>query len=145
MKAVSYRLGHVVKQEAANGGWLRLIPVDYLMFEYIEVVYEDESHRFFYENVKEFEHFESNFHSKRFTSYHEFFTTDEPAVEQRGSLKLKYYVRRLPDCYEVTNLEEKKAELADLASKGEISQVADRVTVYGVYDTVVNNHWNEQI
>ncbi|MBP9997168.1 MAG: hypothetical protein KBT19_07895 [Lachnospiraceae bacterium] len=145
MKEVSYRLGHIVRQEVAGLGWLHLIPVDYSIFEYIEVVYEDGTHKFFYENDEGFEHFESNFKSKRFTSYHEFFTTDEPAVEKRGSLQLKYYVRRDTDCYEKVTLASKTAELDELVKAGKIKRVADRVTVYGNYDVEVNDHWDEVV
>lgn len=64
-------------------------------------------------------------------------TTEEPAIEARGSLKLKYYVRRQKDCYEKVNLNEKLAELGSL----HIPQFEDRVTEYGKYDITVNNHW----
>ena len=140
MKEKSYRLGQVIRQEAASCGWLRLVPVDSIIFEYIEVEYEDGSCKFYYENEREFEHFESNFKSKRFTSYHEFFTTEEPAVEKRGSLELKYYVRRSSCDYEIVTLSDKKQELADLEEKGLIRHDDNRITVYGQYDVTVNNH-----
>ena len=145
MKEKAYRLGQVLKQEAASCGWLRLIPVDFVMFEYIEVEYDDGSHKFYYEDEREYEHFESNFHSKRFTSYHEFFTTEELAVEKRGSLELKYYVRRGGDDYEIMSLADKKLELAELEGKGLISHVPNRITIYGQYDVNVNNHWNDEL
>lgn len=141
MKEKAYRIGQVVKQEAASCGWLRLIPVDFVMFEYIEVEYEDGTHRFFYENESEFAHFESNFVSKRFTSYHEFFTTQESAVEKRGSLELKYYVRRSPEDYEIVSLADKKRELSELEEKRLVSRAQNRVTIYGQYDVDINNHW----
>ena len=140
MKAKVYRLGQVVKQEAASCGWLRLIPVDSVMFEYIEVEYEDGTHKFYYENTSEFEHFESNFKSKRFTSYHEFFTTEELAIEKRGSLELKYYVRRDLGDYEIVSLNDKKQELAALEEQGLVLRASDRITIYGQYDVSVNNH-----
>ena len=134
MKEKTYRIGQVIKQEAASCGWLRLVPVDFVMFEYIEVEYEDGNRRFFYENESEFAHFESNFKSKRFTSYHEFFTTEEPAIEKRGSLELKYFVRRSLDDYEKVSLEDKKRELAELEKNGLITQTQNRITIYGQYD-----------
>lgn len=145
MKEKVYRLGQVIKQEAASCGWLHLIPVDSIMFEYIEVEFEDGTRKFYYENEREFEHFESNFSSKRFTSYHEFFTTEELGIEKRGSLELKYYVRRSSDSYEIVSLTDKKQELSDLEEKGLIGHVQNRVSVYGQYDINVNNHWDEDI
>lgn len=143
MKAKAYRIGQVIKQEAASCGWLRLVPVDSVMFEYIEVVYEDGESRFFYENESAFVHFESNFNSKRFTSYHEFFTTKELAVEKRGSLELKYYVRRESSAYEQVSLLAKKQELSELEEQGLLSHAQNRITVYGKYDVNVDNHWDE--
>ena len=145
MKEKAYRIGQVIKQGATSCGWLRLVPVDMVMFEYIEVEYEDGSRKYFYENEKEFEHFESNFVSKRFTSYHEFFTTDKLDVEKRGSLQLKYYVRRDSSDYEIVKLSEKKSELAKLEENGLISHIKNRVTMYGHYDVNVNDHWDEDV
>lgn len=145
MKEKYYRLGHVLKKVESNLGCCHHTYVDCCMFDYIEVVYEDGLHKFFYEDEKEFEHFESNFVSKRFTSYHEFFTTDELAVEDRGFVKLKYYTRLSADSYEKVDLKAKESELDALASDGMVEKVNDRLTVYGDYDRTVNNHWNEDV
>lgn len=141
MKEKAFRFGYVIKQEMTVYACCRLIPKDNSIFDYIEVEYEDGSHHFFFENEEGHDHFERNFVSKRFTSYHEFFTTEELAIEKRGSLELKYYVRRDDDCYEKVNLKDKAAKLAEMASKGLVTQLPDRITEYGVYDTSVNNHF----
>lgn len=140
MKEKTYRFGYVIKQEMTVYACCRLIPRDNSIFDYIEVEYEDGSHKFFFENEEGFEHFERNFRSKRFTSYHEFFTTEELAIEERGSLKLKYYVRRGEECYEKVDLKAKAGELAEMAAAGSVVQLPDRVTEYGVYDIEVTDH-----
>lgn len=134
MKEKAYRLGHVVKEEMTVYACCRLIPKENTIFEYVEVEYEDGSHRFFYEDEKGYEHFESNFVSKRFTSYHEFFTTGELAVEMRGSLGLKYFVRHGTECYEKTDLSALIALLDEKAANGAVERIPDRITVYGKYD-----------
>lgn len=143
MKEKYYRLGHVLKQVESNLGCCHHTYVDFCFFDYIEVVYEDGLHKFFYEDEKEFEHFERNFVSKRFTSYHEFFTTDEPAVEDRGFMKLDYFVRLGKDSYEKVDLKAKENELEALLADGKVEKVNDRITKYGEYDVTVNNHWDE--
>lgn len=143
MKEKYYRLGHVLKKVESNLGCCHHTYVDCCIFDYIEVVYEDDVHRFFYENEKEFEHFERNFVSRRFTSYHEFFTTEDTAVEERGFMKLKYFVRLGADSYEKTDLKAKEMELDALSKSGKVERISDRITMYGEYDVVANNHWNE--
>lgn len=138
MKEESYRIGYVTKQEMTIYACCRLVPKDDIIFEYIEVEYEDSSHKFFYEDEEGFEHFERNFVSKRFTSYHEFFTTSELATEKRGSLELKYYVRRSNECYEKTNIEKKISELEQLANSGSVKRLEDRITEYGHYAVEAN-------
>lgn len=138
MKEESYRIGYVTKQEMTIYACCRLVPKDDIIFEYIEVEYEDSSHKFFYEDEEGFEHFERNFVSKRFTSYHEFFTTSELATEKRGSLEFKYYVRRSNECYEKTNIEKKISELEQLANSGSVKRLEDRITEYGHYAVEAN-------
>ena len=133
MKELSYRWGHVIKDEMTFYACCRIIPKELSLFDYIEVMYEDGTLRFFYQDREGFEHFERNFVSKRFTSYHEFFTTKESAVEQRGSLKLKYYIRRSYDCYIQTDLEAKEKELDQKAAEGSVRKLEDRITQYGNY------------
>ncbi len=144
MKEKAFRIGKVVKKEESNLGCCHHTYVNCLMFEYVEVVYDDGTRKFYYDNDKEFEHFERNFVSKRFTSYHEFFTTEEEAIEDRGFMKLKYFVRRSDDSYEFTDLKVLKEELENKANAGNIEKVCDRITMYGEYDVTANDHWNEQ-
>ena len=145
MKERYYRIGHVLKQVESNLGCCHHTYVNCVMFDYVEVVYEDGLHKFFYEDEGEFEHFERNFVSKRFTSYHEFFTTDKLAVEDRGFMKLNYYVRLDNDSYEKVDLKAKESELDAMAENKMIEKVNDRITMYGEYDTTVNNHWDEDV
>lgn len=135
MKEKTFRIGYVVKQDMTVYACCRLIPKDSVLFKYIEVEYEDGLRKFFYEDEEGFAHFERNFVSKRFTSYHEFFTTNELAIEERGSLKLKYYVRLSESSYEKVSLSDKEKELEALLETGKVEKLADRVTEYGKYDT----------
>lgn len=143
MKEKAYRIGYVTKQGLSCYACCRMIPQETVLFEYIEVEYEDGTHKFFFEDEEGRAHFERNFHSNRFMSFHEFFTSEEMDVEERGSLKLKYFVRLGDKFYEKVNLSDKKAELEEMVSRGEVVKVNDRCTEYGKYDRTVNNHWNE--
>ena len=49
-------------------------------------------------------------------------------------MKLKYFVRRPKTDYEIAPLAAKEEELKD------VPKLADRVTVYGKYDKIVNYH-----
>ena len=60
--------------------------------------------------------------------------SEEAAFEERGTLKLKYFVRRPKTDYEIAPLAAKEEELKD------VPKLADRVTVYGKYDKIVNYH-----
>lgn len=135
MKEKSYHIGKIIRDEMTVYACCRLVPKENVLFEYVEVEYEDGSCLFYYQDEEGFEHCENNFHSKRFTSYHEFFTTKELAVEERGSLKLKYYVRRSKDQYVKTDLSEKIKSLSDMASSGSIAHNEDCITQYGQYAT----------
>lgn len=138
MKAKAYHIGYVMKNEMSSCMCCRLVSRENVMFEYIAIVYEDGTEKFYYEDEEEFAHFERNFHSNRFTSYHEFFTTKELAIESRGALKLRYYVRKPQDVYEKVNLTEKRNELEKLESENQIVREEDKITRYGQYDTCVN-------
>lgn len=140
MKEKAYRFGYITKQEMTCYACCRMVPKDSVVLKYIEVKFDDGSRKFYYEDEEGFAHFERNFHSNRFMSYHEFFTTEEPAIEQRDTLKLKYFVRRGPECYEKVNLEEKALELEKMAVK----RACDRFTEYGKYERNVDDHWTEQ-
>ena len=53
------------------------------VFSYIEVVYQNGNRHYFYENEAGFKRFETDFYEKRFTSFHEFWTTEDLAEEKR--------------------------------------------------------------
>ena len=137
---ISYRTGYVTKQNLTIYACCNLVPKEDVLFEYIEVEYEDGSRRFFYEDEEGFKHFERNFVSKRFTSYHEFFTTEEMAIEKRGSLELKYYMRRDNECYVKTNIAQKISELEHIVDGVNVKHLEDRITEYGHYDIEATNH-----
>ena len=63
-----------------------------LIFSYIEVIYKDGNRHYFYENQTGFDRFEKDFYDKRFTSFHEFWTTEELAEEKRDLFSFRYYV-----------------------------------------------------
>ncbi len=133
MRAKNYRIGQVIYEEMTVYACCSLVPKENVMFEYVEVEYEDGRRKFFYEDEQEFEHFEKNFESKRFTSYHEFWTTSEEAVEKRGSLSLKYYVRHPKECYEKVILADKLNELDTMAQEGQVIRLDNQITRYGHY------------
>lgn len=134
----AYREGHVYMRKLMQCGCCHMNEVETDIFPYIELIMEDGSRSYVYEDKEGYDFFEENFMSKRFTSFHEFFTTEELAFEERGTLKLKYYVRRPETDYEVTSLEEKRASLAN------VEKLPDRVTKYGKYDKKVNYHEGEE-
>lgn len=134
MEIKAYREGHVYLHKVANLGCCHLSEVEKEIFSYLELISADGTRKYVYENQEGYEMFEENFMSKRFTSFHEFFTTEEAAFEERGSLKLKYFVRRLEKDYEIASLAAKEEELKN------VPKLADRVTVYGKYDKTVNYH-----
>jgi len=104
------------------------------ILSYLELVYKDGSRKFVYENQEGFQEFENNWYQNRFTSFHEFLTTEELAVEERGVLSLKYYKRRGPESYIQMNLQEAREELQG------IKELPARITELGKYDGKVNYH-----
>lgn len=138
--ALSYRVGYVTKQNMTIYACCRLVPKEDVLFKYVEVKYKDGMSKFFFEDEEGYEHFERNFISKRFTSYHEFFTTDEAAIERRGSLELKYYVRRTNDSYQKTDITHLLSELEMHEKAKKLSRLEDRITEYGHYEIEPNKH-----
>ena len=134
MDIIRYREGRVVLQKVANLGCCHLSEVEKDIFQYIEMMDSDGTRHFAYEDEEGYEDFQNNFHSKRFTSFHEFFTTEELKEEDRGGLKFKYYVRRDASCYEKRPLESLREELKN------VERVKDRITMYGHYDRKVDYH-----
>lgn len=137
MEIKAYREGIVYLRQLEQCGCCHMNEVLEEIFRYIEVMYEDGTRSYIYEDKKGYQMFEDDFMAKRFTSFHEFFTTEELAVELRGTLKLKYYVRRPQEAYCVAGLEEKLNEL------DAVEKLKDRITIYGKYDKKVNYHEND--
>ncbi|MGN0342372.1 MAG: hypothetical protein ACI4DO_06220 [Roseburia sp.] len=131
----SYREG-IVTQHEVKLHCCSCILDECNLFSYIELLYQDGSRHFVYEDEEGFKKFEKNFMDNRFTSFHEFFTTEELAVEQRGDLSFKYYVRRDPSDYTIANLADILKELADYP------KTDARITTLGSYDRKVNYHDN---
>jgi hypothetical protein len=134
----AYREGCLVANLLVH--WNCCVPrtSDEELFRYIELIYEDGSHKFIYSDQKGYERFLENFHENRFTSFHEFWTTEEPRVEQRGVLSLKYYARREKQDYIIAPLGETLEQLAPYP------KLPERVTTLGRYDKTVNYHWQEE-
>ena len=93
------------------------------LFSYIEVIYKDGNRHYFYENQTGFDRFEKDFYDKRFTSFHEFWTTEEAAEENRDLFSFRYYVRRPEDAY--THLT--TSEMDELKTKLPASCKPDRI------------------
>ena len=62
-------------------------------FRYVEVIYTDGTRHFYYTNQREFDYWEENFYRNRYTSFHEFWTTEEKKKSE-GAVAFDYYVRR---------------------------------------------------
>lgn len=129
-----YREGHVVKETLDNLYCCHIAEVTKPVLEYLELVYNDGSRKFVYEDVEQFKYVEKNFHSKRFTSFFTLLTTDELAVEDRGFAQFEYYVRRDESDYIVMPLDEARTQLAGQ------KELPVHETFYNQYDTEVNYH-----
>lgn len=127
-KIEGYREGIVAKEALADWNCHVAATNEKEVFRYIEIFCENGVRYYVYEDEKGYALFEKNFMSNRFTSYHEFWTTDELAVEQRGALELKYYVRHGENVYRFTPL----ATARELLK--EYEQFPMRITVLGQYD-----------
>ena len=122
-----FRQGHVIKETLDNLYCCHIAEVVKPVFDYIELVYEDGKRYYVYDDDENFKYVEKNFHSKRFTSFFELFTTEELAVEDRGFAKFDYYVRRGQEAYIDMPLNEALNELA------EIDEKEPKYTTYGQY------------
>ena len=79
----------------------------------------------------------TDFYDKRFTSFHEFWTTEEAAEEKRDLFSFRYYVRRPEDAYThltTSEMDELKTKLPASCKK------PDRITQFHHYDRTVNYH-----
>lgn len=131
---ISYREGHVINDIVCNLGCCCPSQDTEEVFSYIEVITADGNRHFFYEDEKGFSRFEDDFHERRFTSFHEFWTTDTPAVENRDLFSFKYYVRRTFDSYTKMPLSDVRAQLDGC------KKCKDRITNFHQYDRTVNYH-----
>lgn len=126
---VGYRESVVVKEELTNWCCHACVIGDKEVFRYIEIICESGTSYFVYDNKEGYDFFEQDFMSKRFTAYHEFWTTKQMAVEERGTLQLKYFVRHSDDVYRFTPLERVRELLKDYP------ELEGHMTVLGQYDT----------
>lgn len=94
----AWREGHVMNDIVFNLGCCCPGQGTEEVFSYIEVIYKDGNRHYFYENQTGFDRFEKDFYDKRFTSFHEFWTTEEAAEEKRDLFSFRYYVRRSGRC-----------------------------------------------
>ena len=138
----AYRMGHIYKESLANIFCCHIAEVQKPVLDYLELIYADGSRRFVYENIDDVHLFEEDLYQNRFTSFHEFLTTEETAVEERGILKLTYYKRRPREDYECMPLAEAKAKLEEAAKEAgsTITALPDRLTQLGHYDQTVDYH-----
>lgn len=133
----AWREGHVMNDIVFNLGCCCPGQGTEEVFSYIEVIYKDGNRHYFYENQTGFDRFEKDFYDKRFTSFHEFWTTEELAEEKRDLFSFRYYVRRPEDAY--THLT--TSEMDELKTKLQAScKKPDRITQFHHYDRSVNYH-----
>ena len=133
----AWREGHVMNDIVFNLGCCCPGQGTEEVFSYIEVIYKDGNRHYFYENQTGFDRFEKDFYDKRFTSFHEFWTTEEAAEEKRDLFSFRYYVRRSEDAYThltTTEMDELKIKLPASCKK------PDRITQFHHYDRSVNYH-----
>ena len=133
----AWREGHVMNDIVFNLGCCCPGQGTEEVFSYIEVIYKDGNRHYFYENQTGFDRFEKDFYDKRFTSFHEFWTTTELAEEKRDLFSLRYYVRRPEDAYThltTSEMDELKTKLPASCKK------PDRITQFHHYDRTVNYH-----
>ena len=133
----AWREGHVMNDIVFNLGCCCPGQGTEEVFSYIEVIYKDGNRHYFYENQTGFDRFENDFYDKRFTSFHEFWTTEEAAEEKRDLFSFRYYVRRSEDAYThltTSEMDELKIKLPASCKK------PDRITQFHHYDRTVNYH-----
>ena len=131
----AWREGHVMNDIVFNLGCCCPGQGTEEVFSYIEVIYKNGKRHYFYENLTGFDRFEKDFYEKRFTSFHEFWTTEEAAEEKRDLFSFRYYVRRSEDAYThltTSEMDELKTKLPASCKK------PDRITQFHHYDRTVN-------
>ena len=108
-----YRNGEVIRTSLRAAGCCRLVEKPTVCFEYIRVVFADGEEKLIYEDTEGKKFVEDNFVANRFTSYHEFFTTKEEAIEDRDVVQLTYYIRRPEEDYVIMKLDEAREILKE--------------------------------
>lgn len=136
----AWREGHVMNDIVFNLGCCCPGQGTEEVFSYIEVIYKDGNRHYFYENQTGFDRFEKDFYDKRFTSFHEFWTTEELAEEKRDLFSFRYYVRRPESSYTKLILAEMDELKAKLTACCPDSHKTDRLTQFHHYDRSVNYH-----
>lgn len=133
-QVAAYREGIVRKEAVCHLNCCVPRAMEEEVFHYIEIIFKDGSRKFAYEDEKGFEEFKKNFEKNRFTSFHEFFTTEKTAYEDRGEISLRYFEYRENSDYIVGPLEKIREELK------EERKLEDRITEPDKYDRRVNYH-----
>ena len=136
----AWREGHVMNDIVFNLGCCCPGQGTEEVLSYIEVILKNGERHYFYENQAGFDRFEKDFYDKRFTSFHEFWTTDQAAEEKRDLFSFRYYVRRPESSYtklSLTEMDELKAKLTACCPNG---HKPDRITQFHHYDRNVNYH-----
>lgn len=139
----AWREGHVMNDIVFNLGCCCPGQGTEEVFSYIEVINSDGNRHYLYENQAGFDRFEKDFYDKRFTSFHEFWTTEDVAEEKRDLFSFRYYVRRPKSSYtkvSLAEIDELKAQLTDRCPNAHKS---DRITQFHHYDRSVNYHEND--
>ncbi len=137
-KIVSYRIGRVFQNGIADNAHCCHISMDEVeVFRYIELIYDDGKRSFVYEDELMFKRYEENFDSKRFTSFNEFFTTEELMTDDKSGFPLKYYLRRPSEDYSVKSIDE---TLNELSKENDCKKLNDRIVYWGSYDKSVDYH-----
>lgn len=134
-KPVAYREGIVTKETLCDLNCCHIKEEEDVVFRYIELIGQDGGRQFVYEDEEGYQSFKENFEKNRMSSFHEFFTTEKKAYEERGEISLPYYESREDAAYAKMSLEEKRKELED------VKKLADRLTSWGKYDRRVNYHY----
>ena len=141
----AWREGHVMNDIVFNLGCCCPGQGTEEVFSYIEVINQDGDRHYLYENQAGFDRFEKDFYDKRFTSFHEFWTTEDVAEEKRDVFSFRYYVRRPESSYTKISLAEMDELKNHLATHCPSEHKSDRITQFHHYDRSVNYHEEDTI
>lgn len=134
-ETVSFRQGLVTKAKISNYACCTILADDEEIFRYLELKNKDNVRFFIYEDMDGYKSFAENFHKNRYTSFHEFFTTEELVEEKKPTgLVMKSYKRRGEEDYKVMPL----AEAQKLLEENKIKEEPMRLTSIGQYTKEVD-------